>query len=55
MTKNGERAHRFHDVILVPLIIVIISLFVLALLFWVMYRYRAAGQPGRRPRPATTP
>ncbi|WP_082006292.1 cytochrome c oxidase subunit II [Sphingomonas sp. ERG5] len=44
VTKNGERAHWFHDAILVP-VITVISLFVLGLLFWVMYRYRAAANP----------
>jgi cytochrome c oxidase subunit 2 len=44
VTKNGRDAHWFHDAILVPLIVVI-SLFVLALLFWVAYRYRAAKNP----------
>ncbi|MGH6615553.1 cytochrome c oxidase subunit II [Sphingomonas sp.] len=44
VTKNGERAHWFHDAILVP-VITVISLFVLFLLFWVMYRYRAAANP----------
>ncbi|WP_082472751.1 cytochrome c oxidase subunit II [Sphingomonas sp. Leaf357] len=41
VTKNGERAHHFHDAILVP-VITVVSLFVLGLLFWVVYRYRAA-------------
>ncbi|UVO51370.1 cytochrome c oxidase subunit II [Sphingomonas sp. SUN019] len=41
VTKNGERAQWFHDVILFPLITVI-SLFVLGLLFWVAFRYRKA-------------
>ena len=44
VTKNGERARHFHDVILVPLITVI-SLFVLGLLFWVVIRYRRAANP----------
>ncbi len=44
VTKNGLRAHWMHDVILVPLITVI-SLFVLALLIWVSFRYRAARNP----------
>ncbi|QNQ12111.1 cytochrome c oxidase subunit II [Sphingomonas alpina] len=44
VTKNGDTAHRFHDHILVP-VITVISLFVLFLLFWVMYRYRAAANP----------
>jgi cytochrome c oxidase subunit 2 len=41
VTKNGERAHHFHDAILVP-VIVGVSLLVLALLFWVIIRYRRA-------------
>ena len=45
VTPNGRRAHWFHDVILLP-VIVIISLFVLGLLLWVMFRYRAARQSG---------
>jgi cytochrome c oxidase subunit 2 len=44
VTKNGLRAHHFHDVILFPLI-TIISLFVLALLVWVVIRYRRAANP----------
>jgi cytochrome c oxidase subunit 2 len=44
VTPNGRRAHWFHDAILVP-VIVVISLFVLGLLLWVMYRYRAARNP----------
>ncbi|MGY4395186.1 cytochrome c oxidase subunit 2 [Sphingomonas sp. UYAg733] len=44
VTKNGQTAHWFHDAILVP-VITVISLFVLGLLFWVMYRYRAAASP----------
>ena len=44
VTKNGERAHVFHDAILVP-VITVISLFVLALLFWVILRYRKAAHP----------
>lgn len=44
VTKNGERARWMHDVILVP-VITVISLFVLALLFWVVFRYRAAANP----------
>ena len=44
VTDNGRQAHWFHDAILVPLI-TLISLFVLALLFWVAYRYRAARNP----------
>lgn len=44
VTKNGQRAHHFHDVILVPLITVI-SLFVLALLIYAMIRFRRAANP----------
>ena len=44
VTKNGVRAHRFHDAILFPLITVV-SLFVLALLAWVILRYRQAAHP----------
>ena len=44
VTKNGRRAHHFHDVILFPLITVI-SLFVLALLIYAMIRYRRAANP----------
>jgi len=40
----GEEALWFHDIILMPLITVI-SLFVLALLGWVMFRYRRAAHP----------
>ncbi len=43
-SPNGEYAHWIHNSILMP-IIVVISLFVLALLFWVSYRYRAAANP----------
>lgn len=49
VTKNGERARWFHDTILVPLI-TLISLFVLGLLIWVMYRFRAS----KNPTPAKT-
>lgn len=44
VTPNGREAHWFHDVILVPLI-TIISLFVLALLIWVIIRYRRGANP----------
>ena len=44
VTKNGLRAHWFHDRILFPLI-TIISLFVLALLVYVVIRFRAAANP----------
>ena len=40
----GEEASWFHDVILMPLI-TIISLFVLGLLAWVMFRYRRSANP----------
>ena len=44
VTTNGQFAHWFHDSILLPLIIVI-SLLVLALLIWVVIRYRRAANP----------
>ena len=44
VTPNGRSAHYFHDAILVP-VITIISLFVLGLLLWVMFRYRRAANP----------
>jgi len=44
VTKNGQFAHWMHNSILVPTI-TIISLFVLALLFWVSFRYRKARNP----------
>ena len=44
VTRNGEFAHWMHDSILLPTI-TIISLFVLALLFWVAFRYRRAANP----------
>lgn len=40
----GEEAHRFHNVILLPLI-TIISLLVLGLLLWVIVRYRKSANP----------
>lgn len=43
-TPTGERAAWMHDIILVPTI-TIISLFVLGLLLWVMFRYRRAANP----------
>ncbi len=49
VTVNGRRAHHFHDVILVP-VITAISLLVLGLLLWVVFRYRA----GRNPVPSKT-
>ena len=44
VTKNGDFAHWMHNIILVPLISVI-SLFVLALLAWVAFRYRRSANP----------
>ncbi|MEP6786754.1 MAG: cytochrome c oxidase subunit II, partial [Sphingomonadales bacterium] len=44
VTKNGEFALWMHNVLLMP-IIVAISVFVLGLLFWVAYRYRASANP----------
>jgi cytochrome c oxidase subunit 2 len=44
VTKNGKDAEHFHNVILLPLITVI-SIFVLILLFWVIFRYRAKANP----------
>ena len=44
VTKNGQRAHWFHDKVLFPLI-TIICVLVLALLVWVVIRYRAAANP----------
>lgn len=44
VTKNGQRAMGFHNNILLPLIVVI-CLFVLALLVWVVIRYRQAANP----------
>ncbi len=44
VTKNGEMASWFHDVVLVPLIVAI-SIFVLGLILWVVYRFRAAANP----------
>ncbi|RYH06584.1 MAG: cytochrome c oxidase subunit II, partial [Alphaproteobacteria bacterium] len=44
VTEIGHEALWFHDVLLMP-IITIISLFVLGLLAWVMYRYRAKRNP----------
>ncbi|MGZ8283542.1 MAG: cytochrome c oxidase subunit II [Allosphingosinicella sp.] len=43
-TPIGEEAAWFHDVILMPAI-TIISIFVLLLLFWVIFRYRRAANP----------
>ncbi|QKR98761.1 cytochrome c oxidase subunit II [Sphingomonas sp. CL5.1] len=44
VTKVGQRAHDFHNHILLPLITAI-SLLVLALLVWVVIRYRRAANP----------
>ena len=44
VTRNGEFARWFHDVILFP-VITIISIFVLLLLVWVVVRYRKAANP----------
>lgn len=44
VTPNGREAHWFHNWVLMPLIVVI-SLFVLALLIWVIIRYRRGANP----------
>ncbi|MFS0773698.1 cytochrome c oxidase subunit II [Sphingomonas sp. 1P08PE] len=44
VTRNGEFAHWMHNAVLFP-VITLISLFVLALLVWVVVRYRAAANP----------
>jgi cytochrome c oxidase subunit II len=44
VTEVGQEAKWMHDVILVPLITVI-SIFVLLLLVWVIFRYRASANP----------
>ncbi|RHW18430.1 cytochrome c oxidase subunit II [Sphingomonas gilva] len=44
VSPNGKTALWFHDAILMP-IIVVISLFVLALLVWVVVRYRRSAHP----------
>ena len=44
VTENGRFAHWFHDSILVPLIVAI-CLLVLALLLWVVFRFRKAANP----------
>ena len=44
VTPNGRRAHWFHDAILFP-VIVAISVLVLFLLLWVMFRYRRSANP----------
>jgi cytochrome c oxidase subunit 2 len=43
-TDTGRTARWLHDVMLLP-IITIISIFVLALMLWVMWRYRRAANP----------
>jgi cytochrome c oxidase subunit 2 len=44
VTEVGREAAWMHDIILMP-IMTLVSIFVLALLFWVAYRYRAAANP----------
>jgi len=44
VTPTGREAHGFHNNILVPLI-TIISIFVLILLLWVIFRYRRSANP----------
>jgi cytochrome c oxidase subunit 2 len=44
VTPTGREAHWFHNWVLMPLIVVI-SLFVLALLIWVIIRYRRGANP----------
>ena len=44
VTRNGEFAHWMHNSILFP-VITVISLFVLALLIWVVIRFRAQANP----------
>lgn len=44
VTPNGRRAHWFHNAILLP-VITAISVLVLFLLMWVMFRYRRAANP----------
>jgi cytochrome c oxidase subunit II len=44
VTPNGREAHWFHDAILLPLVVAI-SIFVLILLMWVIFRYRRAANP----------
>lgn len=44
VTKNGQFALWMHNTLLMP-IITIISVFVLGLLLWVMFRYRKAANP----------
>jgi cytochrome c oxidase subunit 2 len=44
VTEIGESGYWFHNIILMPLITAI-SLFVLFLLFWVVFRYRRAANP----------
>ncbi|PKP97571.1 MAG: cytochrome c oxidase subunit II, partial [Alphaproteobacteria bacterium HGW-Alphaproteobacteria-13] len=44
VTPIGEQAYRFNHIILLP-VITVISLLVLGLLLWVMFRYRTAANP----------
>ena len=44
VTAIGQEALWMHNVVLMP-IITVISIFVLLLLFWVMFRYRASANP----------
>jgi cytochrome c oxidase subunit 2 len=44
VTPTGREAHWFHNSVLVPLIVAI-SVFVLLLLLWVIFRYRRAANP----------
>jgi cytochrome c oxidase subunit 2 len=44
VTANGRFAHNMHDWLLFP-VITVISVFVLFLLLWVIYRFRAAKNP----------
>lgn len=46
-TRIMERMHWFHNGLLLP-IITVISVFVLALLLWVMFRYRQSAHPEAR-------
>jgi cytochrome c oxidase subunit 2 len=43
-TSTGRQARWIHDIVLLP-IITIISIFVLLLMLWVMFRYRRAANP----------
>ncbi len=44
VTKNGQRAHSMHNNILMPTITAV-SVLVLGLLFWVVFRFRRAANP----------